>query len=1134
MRVVEATRLHWAFWGELIYLFVPFYRYHTSLHTYYQRSESDDAQRHDRLIDLLASLTSADDRLIGLPHLQPSNLYLRFKKMTSTSSRGAEKWDEDGDIDFDFDLEDDGLLPPTTTPAIRDPLQSTGGGAQFDLSDEDEDEDDDEDTLKLSSVASKALADMFKQPNSNNTPITGTITQLRSANSSAVDEADDDLQLSLDQEHKGLSLAQPKQADGTRDDLDLSDDDDDDLHTSKTTSSSVVGLSVGGGDDFEGDFELAPHLSHLSLHTSIQRQPSMGTLSSCWDEDDDDDDVHTRLAKTSTTSTMGDYPPSLTSSSTSSSQRIQSEQTDSELSDFDHDPEEEEELEKDLVLPPSFGLQPDQMRRFLHDKKMQFIHSSTQKEVEEKEQVEEQEGEGFSFGLEISDDSELSFNRLQMIRHNTLSRQSQQQQQQQQQQQGPQQSNIGIGSNIVTGDGADNNIGAGDGARNDIGTGSGSGLGKSARSYAQVTGQIPAPAPAQRQKSNSLVRKRSLPMMSSASAGVQRQSTAASVLNASSARMMASRPARGQPAPSSTASAQHARHSQPTPISHTSTASSQSARHSQPSPSSSRLFASTTASRARMQPPRVPEEDFSRPARYTPTSLTSAPARPSTPTTFPSSSASRRKPAQRFTLSTAASRARAEATRLSANTSSTSSSSPIPLLSPSSSQPTFASVAASGMKMLKRPKNVSTVYGDGTELDSIDSLPVDTSREHRANTAQHQQRHPLPRRPNVQQGTGTIGRNSSASATIPRAQPPTQNQNQNQNQTRSHPPLQSHSIPRSANPASTSSASNQTTSHTGRHRRRRSRKSNKSTSHPQPPPQSQPHLIRHLGTMSSTSKPPVMPGWNTGEMSWDSSRRRWKGNESVLRDFDNSIHTSMRPGLITQLGPLSPPAATVPPPRTLPSGTRIVGDMIFDPIKMCWLHAKGVEEEEDPFAQLDDEEDTHTRASDVSLGEEDLDDDLDLAHMNFHPRRINFHRGGSEPPDAMRTLPTTLPRPLLDTRTSSSLTSAGSSSDAMQLRIRRSFSAALRGVDSPAPSAPAAKGNDLERFHSNLLHIQASSSVPVEMRYISEELWTASKNAEGRHRAEVKNFLPSTTISASGEKRDYRWLIRDLARRVKE
>jgi hypothetical protein len=88
-------------------------------------------------------------------------------------------------------------------------------------------------------------------------------------------------------------------------------------------------------------------------------------------------------------------------------------------------------------------------------------------------------------------------------------------------------------------------------------------------------------------------------------------------------------------------------------------------------------------------------------------------------------------------------------------------------------------------------------------------------------------------------------------------------------------------------------------------------------------------------------------------MKWNPQTLRWEGNEHILRDFDAAIGTSTRPALITHLT-----ASYIGAPGGS-SGARVVGNMVFDPSRMCWVSTLPPEQDEpDVFANLaDDEED---------------------------------------------------------------------------------------------------------------------------------------------------------------------------------
>lgn len=89
-------------------------------------------------------------------------------------------------------------------------------------------------------------------------------------------------------------------------------------------------------------------------------------------------------------------------------------------------------------------------------------------------------------------------------------------------------------------------------------------------------------------------------------------------------------------------------------------------------------------------------------------------------------------------------------------------------------------------------------------------------------------------------------------------------------------------------------------------------------------------------------------------MKWNPIALRWEGNDQALRDFD-SVGTSTRPALITHFTGSSIGS----PVGSFANGARIVGNMIFDPARMCWISTLPPEEDEpDVFADLaDDEED---------------------------------------------------------------------------------------------------------------------------------------------------------------------------------
>jgi hypothetical protein len=85
-------------------------------------------------------------------------------------------------------------------------------------------------------------------------------------------------------------------------------------------------------------------------------------------------------------------------------------------------------------------------------------------------------------------------------------------------------------------------------------------------------------------------------------------------------------------------------------------------------------------------------------------------------------------------------------------------------------------------------------------------------------------------------------------------------------------------------------------------------------------------------------------------MTYNPRTHRWDGNEDILREFENiaprDVFTPPRPALISNItnGSIR--------------GVQVVGGMIFDPQRMCWLTNTGENsdgmEEDDPFEGLED------------------------------------------------------------------------------------------------------------------------------------------------------------------------------------
>ncbi|KAL9933225.1 hypothetical protein V8E36_007943 [Tilletia maclaganii] len=313
--------------------------------------------------------------------------------------------------------------------------------------------------------------------------------------------------------------------------------------------------------------------------------------------------------------------------------------------------------------------------------------------------------------------------------------------------------------------------------------------------------------------------------------------------------------------------------------------------------------------------------------------------------------------------------------------------------------------AARVMRRPTRPRN----YGDGNELDAFDDLPTNQEVESRF------RRTPL-RQASSQTQQGTLAGDETLKVQ-PRDLPHLMTalkdggstlRATNASKLASQNAVAGPSKPRPASRAETAAG----TSAAGSTNRRRSHRggSNKTK---------KPTLIRNLGGNAQNRSRVV------GDMRWNPAMQRWEGNESALRAFDNVVNSSTRPALISplttssvsslvssassllgpststlggmsmgassstigksaltmtglaaatkaaqaavvMLGPrlkhsassaasMSTAATNFVEPQGSMQGTRVVGDMMFDPVQMCWLSMVG-NEEPDVFAGIGEED----------------------------------------------------------------------------------------------------------------------------------------------------------------------------------
>ncbi|KAJ7169757.1 hypothetical protein C8R46DRAFT_1162509 [Mycena filopes] len=272
------------------------------------------------------------------------------------------------------------------------------------------------------------------------------------------------------------------------------------------------------------------------------------------------------------------------------------------------------------------------------------------------------------------------------------------------------------------------------------------------------------------------------------------------------------------------------------------------------------------------------------------------------------------------------------------------SMSPLPPrpLSHTSARPHTQPVAAApprpaAPRVLRRPKR-QRLFGDGTELDGFDDLPTDRDKESRFRVQPKGYGNRVPggsyptksekgtirrKRRDGSEG-GSLG--EAAFSGFPRLYP--------DYRIDAHSPLgpstnsAKHAMKPDLSPKSLADPP-------------KKKKANSS-----PSGKKKPTLIRNLG---GSGAPRVV-----GDMRWNPQTLRWEGNEHVLREFDAAVGTSTRPALITHLTGSSIGS----PVGSFANGARIVGNMIFDPARMCWISTLPPDEDEpDVFANLADDED---------------------------------------------------------------------------------------------------------------------------------------------------------------------------------
>lgn len=144
-----------------------------------------------------------------------------------------------------------------------------------------------------------------------------------------------------------------------------------------------------------------------------------------------------------------------------------------------------------------------------------------------------------------------------------------------------------------------------------------------------------------------------------------------------------------------------------------------------------------------------------------------------------------------------------------------------------------------------------------------------------------------------------------------------------------------------------------------------------------------PRLIKPLGDGVNSAK--TLKG-----MHWNPTLFKWEGNENALASFDAAVQPPHSPKHAAGGGGLKAAPALISNVGATKGGVQVVGGMVFDPQRMCWLkiapsqtsrHHSGtgsnprspdtIDQDEDPFAGLDDLDDDKDKKSVIGAGFEE-------------------------------------------------------------------------------------------------------------------------------------------------------------------
>ncbi|KAI9673557.1 MAG: hypothetical protein M1829_004064 [Trizodia sp. TS-e1964] len=150
--------------------------------------------------------------------------------------------------------------------------------------------------------------------------------------------------------------------------------------------------------------------------------------------------------------------------------------------------------------------------------------------------------------------------------------------------------------------------------------------------------------------------------------------------------------------------------------------------------------------------------------------------------------------------------------------------------------------------------------------------------------------------------------------------------------------------------------------------------------------QKKPHLIKPLGDTLQNAK-------NVKGMQYNPDLFRWEGNENALAPFDAPLRSSspiQPPGQNANANKMDTPRPALITNINATQGVQVVGGMVFDPQRMCWLklshqpnantssisgRTNTIDDEEDPFADIKDLDDNSARKNSIAEAYLDVGDD---------------------------------------------------------------------------------------------------------------------------------------------------------------